>query len=198
FVSPSDNLQESFGNTVAEALASGVPAVVSDWNGYRDIVDQGKTGFKIPTYWSRSDDDLALTSPLSFDDAMFDHCCVAQSVSIDLRCFRNSLQTLIDNPSLREEMSARSRDRAERLFSWPAVVRKYEDLWDELLISIEDIPFVPGHRRAMYAQPRYFDTFSGYATHALTGESSIRITRSGLDTVRCGRTLVAHHVASAI
>ncbi len=45
FVSLSDNIQETFGLTVAEALSYGLPAVVSDWDGYRDIVIDGETGF---------------------------------------------------------------------------------------------------------------------------------------------------------
>ena len=36
-----DCLQETFGLTPVEAMASGLPAVVSDWNGYRDTVVEG-------------------------------------------------------------------------------------------------------------------------------------------------------------
>ena len=36
-VSLVDNPQETFGLAVAEAMAAGVPLVVSDWNGYRDL-----------------------------------------------------------------------------------------------------------------------------------------------------------------
>ena len=49
FVSLSDNIQESFGLTPVEAMAAGLPCVVSDWNGYRDTVADGETGFRIPT-----------------------------------------------------------------------------------------------------------------------------------------------------
>ena len=49
FLSLVDCLQETFGLTPIEAMASGLPVVVSDWNGYRDSVIEGRTGFRIPT-----------------------------------------------------------------------------------------------------------------------------------------------------
>ena len=48
FCSPADNLQETFGLSVLEAMASSLPVVASDWNGYRDLVLHGKTGWLVP------------------------------------------------------------------------------------------------------------------------------------------------------
>ena len=45
-----DCLQETFGLTPIEAMASGLPVVVSDWNGYRDTVIEGRTGYRIATH----------------------------------------------------------------------------------------------------------------------------------------------------
>ena len=41
-----DNPQETFGLAVAEAMAAGLPLVVSDWNGYRDLVRGESTAFR--------------------------------------------------------------------------------------------------------------------------------------------------------
>ena len=45
FSSLSDNIQETFGITPIEAMASGLPVVVSDWDGYRDSVRHGVDGY---------------------------------------------------------------------------------------------------------------------------------------------------------
>ena len=49
FISLVDNIQETFGITPLEAMASGLPVVVSDWDGYRHTVRDGEEGFLIPT-----------------------------------------------------------------------------------------------------------------------------------------------------
>lgn len=46
FVSLPDNIQETFGITPIEAMAAGLPAVVTDWDGYRDTVEEGITGYR--------------------------------------------------------------------------------------------------------------------------------------------------------
>ena len=56
FMSLADSLQETFGLTPVEAMAAGLPALVSDWNGYRDTVRHGIDGFRVPT-WTPSPGD---------------------------------------------------------------------------------------------------------------------------------------------
>ncbi|WP_230534085.1 glycosyltransferase family 4 protein [Microvirga roseola] len=62
FCSLSDNIQETFGLTPIEAMASGLPVVVSDWDGYRDTVRDGVDGFSIPTLSARLEADAAWLS----------------------------------------------------------------------------------------------------------------------------------------
>ena len=38
-----------FGLVIVEAMASGLPVVATDWNGYRDLVAHGDSGFLVPT-----------------------------------------------------------------------------------------------------------------------------------------------------
>ena len=49
FCSLSDNIQETFGISPVEAMAAGLPCVVSDWDGYKDTVRDGVDGILIPT-----------------------------------------------------------------------------------------------------------------------------------------------------
>ena len=51
-VSLVDNTQETFGLSVAEAMAACLPVVASNWNGYRDLIRQGVDGFLVPSRWS--------------------------------------------------------------------------------------------------------------------------------------------------
>ena len=54
FLSLVDNPQETFGLAPVEAMAAGIPVVVSDWDGYRYTVSDGVEGFRIPTLFLRS------------------------------------------------------------------------------------------------------------------------------------------------
>lgn len=49
FVAPSDNIVESFGLSILEAIGARLPVVASNWSGYRDLVQNGTSGFLIDT-----------------------------------------------------------------------------------------------------------------------------------------------------
>ena len=46
-----DNIQETFGLSIAEAMAAGRPVVASDWDGYRDLIRNGIDGYLFPSCW---------------------------------------------------------------------------------------------------------------------------------------------------
>ncbi len=129
FVSPADNIQETFGLVLVEALAAGLPIVASDWSGYRDIVSK-ENGFTIPTLW---DSTIAATvSPVAalcgFSGTRH---ALAQRTVLDTGALYRSLKVLVDSPELRGTFGVASRTRALQEFAWPKIIEKYDQLWRE-------------------------------------------------------------------
>ena len=56
-----DNVQETFGQSVVEMMAAGLPVVVSDWDGYRDLVQNGCHGFRVSSRWAEVASSLSVT-----------------------------------------------------------------------------------------------------------------------------------------
>jgi len=182
FISPADSIQESFGMTVLEAMACGTPQVVSNWNGYRDTVADGETGYLVPTRWMPCDGDLCDAAPvcegLCEGEDTFDHLCLAQSVAVDLRAYRDRLQHLIESDDLRAAMSYHSRQRAIQCFSWPVVMRRYRSLWQELGTLAASSVRSP-RSLASSDRPRYHDVFGHFASHTVDASTRLRITTEG-------------------
>lgn len=168
-VSPSDSLQESFGLTPIEAMASGLPQVVADWSGYRDTVLHGVTGFLVPTYWSDCDGDVTQRSAtLGWE---YDHLTLAQSTAMDLRLLHEYIQLLISNPTLRQSMSDMSRSRALATYSYHCVAAEYELLWSEL--SSISQPTTVASLDPIFSTAHYFRNFAHYASDLLSNETAL-------------------------
>ena len=170
FVSPVDNMQETLGNTPLEALASGVPQVVADWDGYRDMIIDGETGFLIPTYWGRVDAEENRRAGIYDGDELRDHFRLAQSVAIDLGVMERALAKLIADDELRSRMAAASRARALSTFSEPVIMHRFDELWTHLAGIAKKLPFTPA---AHYATPSYIEHFGHYATELLDENTKV-------------------------
>jgi hypothetical protein len=175
FVAPSDSVQETFGLVVVEAMASGLPVVASDWNGYRDLVIHGETGFRVPTYWAKCDS--AICSTASISSWLIDHLYLGQSICVDLGMMERYLLALIENPDLRAKMGERGREHVVANYDWRVVVGRYEELWRDLKREAE------GSERGIgmgpLFEPQYFRTFRHYPTEILDETSEIRLTEEG-------------------
>ena len=134
FVSLSDNVQETFGLTPVEAMAAGLPCVVSDWNGYKDTVADGETGFRIPTtaIGAGAGIDIADRHAAGVDsyDQMIGITSLATAVDID--ACAEAIARLAGNAALRSRLGKAAAARARRLYDWRVVVAAYQDLWSEL------------------------------------------------------------------
>ena len=134
FVSLSDNLQETFGITPLEAMASGLPVIVSDWNGYKDTVVDGETGYRITSWMPPPDVGTALASAFEAGTINYDRYIGLASLelSLDNAQLTDRLVALISNPQLRQKMGAAGKARVARYYDWSVVMGQYLQLWAEL------------------------------------------------------------------
>lgn len=176
FVSLSDTLQENFGLTPVEAMASGLPVVVSDWAGYQETVVHGRTGFKVPTYWAECDEDLCMHAPFyEWTDDLF---YTGQSIAVDVEATATYLNLLVSDQARRLEMGQAARQHVLGNFSWERVVEQMWELWLELS-QVARALTPQTERRGNLVQPRYFRDFAEFASERLDGSARLQLSRRG-------------------
>ncbi|WP_345194201.1 glycosyltransferase [Kistimonas scapharcae] len=161
FVSLADNPQETFGLAPLEAMAAGLPVVLSDWDGYRDLVEHGHSGYLIPTSWGDID---ALVAPTAYYEPERNLLASAQTVAVDVAALSQVLMVLVADNEQREEIGAAGQCRVERQFSWSASVDRYMALVERLGRQADRITFQPsGH----YPGLSMATVFGHYASNLL-------------------------------
>ncbi len=95
FVSISDNPQETFGLTILEAGAMGLPIIASEYDGYRDLILDGETGILIETVGVEETSDLDIMAPLCFDNQY--HLLMAQQTAVLTPQLADALKKLLKN-----------------------------------------------------------------------------------------------------
>lgn len=173
FLSLVDNVQESFGLTPIEAMAAGLPCVVSDWDGYKDTVIQDQTGFRVPTWLppGGTGADLAWRRLAGFDDEAIFHAQMVQTVAVDVTVAAQALLRLAEQPDLRRRMGEAGQERARSVYAWPTIIRRYEELWGEQREWREQAIRDGALSRAGTSSvaPDPFALFAGFATGSLAG-----------------------------
>ncbi len=189
FTSLADSIQESFGLTPIEAMAAGLPVVVSDWDGYRDTIRHGTDGFLIPTWLPlpESGSDLSLQLEGSVTDELKDRSynqysgIVSQSTAVDVSAAAQAYAALAVDPALRKRFGDAGRKRAREHYDWRIIVNSYQDLWRELANirsrSVETAPVVKG-RPAHPLRDDPFSLFEGYPTQTVNGDAVVSLSNS--------------------
>jgi glycosyltransferase involved in cell wall biosynthesis len=181
FVSLSDNIQETFGITPLEAMACGMPVLVSDWNGYKDTVRDGIDGFRIPT-WAPGPGSGA---EMALDFETFTHnydyflSRTSTTTSVEAGALLERLTALIETPELRRRMGEAGRARARSEFDWSVIYRRYEALWGELGRIRARGAADPALRlnaapKASPVRPDPFTAFAHYPTHHVGAATRVR------------------------
>ncbi len=132
FTSLIDNIQESFGLTPIEAMAGGLPAVISDFDGYRDGVRHGQDGFLVPTCAPPPGTNLDVAAHY-FNQRNYGDYLIRnnQSVAVDAQMAAAAFVLLAEDRPRRLIMGQSGRERAMTRYDWAAVIRAYEDLWEQ-------------------------------------------------------------------
>ncbi len=183
FVSLADSIQETFGLTNLEAMAHGLPVIATDWNGYRDTVQHGQTGYLIPTQMVK-DATTDLTVRLISGDINYDHFLakVGQTVSVSINAAAEAITALASDTALRSQMGAAGRARVELHFSWQRVIKAYESIWQEQREELRRhqktvVPVVESkrmHPAESSLYPPVEQSFASYPSHWLHAQSQVR------------------------
>lgn len=206
FVSLSDGIQETFGLTPLEAMAAGIPCVVSDWNGYRETVRHGEDGFRVAT-WSLEPGSVGveIASLQEADRMTYNESCWATSActSVDMSELVARLTDLIEHPDLRRRMGDAGRTRARALFDWRYIFGQYQALWTELdarrRAAAGDPASVNSAPRSASSGLDPFHAFGHYPTKQITPETMVSLVPgAGLAAFRDRRahTLFIHTKAN--
>jgi hypothetical protein len=180
FCSLSDNIQETFGLTPIEAMAAGLPVVVSDWDGYRESVREGLDGFRIRTRAPApgSSSDLGQRFAQGIDD--YDSYCAysSQFVEVDVGACAEAFRRLFQAPALRRQLGEAGRERARSVYDWSVVVRQYQELWAEQAESRRSAPELAASAAGEPFDPFGADPFAiyaGYPSEALAGAHRVTL-----------------------
>ena len=182
FALPVDNIQETFGLAPVEAMAAGLPVVCSDWNGFRDTVEDGVTGFRVRTVMAPPGEGQVISARFEGErDSYLQYLVQAhQRTAVDVPEMAAAFVSLANDPDLRARMGAAGQARANRLYDWAAVIPQYQALWGEQTARrLRDMPTsAPGPGQA--SSPHAIDPFrlyAGYPTAALAPETRLSAVR---------------------
>lgn len=181
FCSLSDNIQETFGIVPIEAMAAGLPVVVSDWDGYKDTVREGVDGFRIPTLMPQAGlgGDLALRHALEIDT--YDMYCghTSSLVAVDVNATTEAFIKLFNSPELRRQMGDAGKLRAQEVYDWSVIIPQYEALWaKQTEIRLAQGKDLKPLKHPWPARMDPFHSFASYPTRVLTPETKLSLVGS--------------------
>ncbi|WP_169054396.1 glycosyltransferase family 4 protein [Nitratireductor sp. XY-223] len=176
FISLSDNMQETFGMTVVEAMAAGLPCIVSEWSALKENIADARTGYVIPTTMPPQTVGAghvrrSIFQIDSFSDTV---ASLSQTVGVDIRICAAAIEQMIADKDKRDEMGRQARHDAEQRFDWAKIIREYQDLWKNL----EDIR-QEAFRSSNIAKVSYpgqlnpFVVYGDFANHHISDNAQI-------------------------
>ncbi len=208
FSLPADSIQETFGLVPVEAMAAGLPVVMPDWDGFRDTVRHGETGFLIPTTMGAPGmgSEIAARFADGRDGYLQFLALVQSQIVIDVPAYAQAFAALIGNDDLRARMGAAGRAHVVASLDWSAVMPRYLDLARHLQERRTGAQSSTPPLSRLVPSPLEADPFALYRAYPSRSiRSGDRIALSGavpdiatLDRIErlSGRDLYSRHAAS--
>jgi len=173
FCSPADNLQETFGLSVLEAMAAELPVLASDWNGYRDLVEPGVTGALVPTRACFPSNGQIDALERNYRLGLVDYDTMvglrSLNVDVDAGALFAYLQRWRERPQERQKLGRAGRLRLHRQFNWTVVADQYRELWEELQLERRAAAAADPESRPQPGVTSYGCLFQHYPTEVLQG-----------------------------
>ena len=186
FTSLVDNIQETFGITPIEAMATGLPVVVSDYDGYRESIRDGIDGFHVRTWQPQAGAAIDWLDQFSDNTMGYGQYVakVSALIGIDVEQAADIYARLALDPQLRKKLGASGRQRARQVYDWPQLMSSYRQLFEELAVIRKGATVAPWWDRAPSQTPswgaRYprksdpFHSFAHYPTATIDANTRLR------------------------
>lgn len=189
YAAPIDNFQETFGLSVVEAMAHECAVVVSDFNGYSELVDNGVNGVKIPTLWADATADFEDVSEImNFPTYQL---LLSQSVAVDFDNMLQVFQDLLENPEKCSQLGKAAREKIQQGYFWSDIIGRYCALWDALAEQAQNNSIKVDKPKNPW-EIDYFSVFSHYPSKLISGGSKVVLSEYGSEVLKSGNIPVVY------
>ena len=164
-------------------MACGIPQVIAEWDGYKESVIHGETGFLVKTYWADCADDISCFPFLDRtgewgNTSLYSHFLLSQATAIDLEEYEHSIQLIIDHVELEKRMKEKSITNAREKYAWDKIIKKYDELWEELL-QVKKSTIYQKSRVLELFNNEYTKAFAHYPSHFIHESNQLILSREG-------------------
>ncbi len=177
FLSLVDNIQETFGITPLEAMAAGLPVVVSDWDGYRFTVRDGVDGFGVRTLGAAPGLGQGMLNRHLFHGMSYQSYVgtLAQHTAVHVGDAAARIADLVASRELRVKMGEAGRRRIAETFDWQVVVGQLQELLQELAQTRVSAAREAPRHRSNPLKPEPFGAFSIFPTQVLAAGTRLSV-----------------------
>jgi|GEM_PF-2419541 glycosyltransferase involved in cell wall biosynthesis len=188
FVFPSDTVQEALGNTMLEAMATGLPVLANDWDGMKMGIAPGETGWRVPTRLFGAWEDVSALAPAG--TLMTDYLLMSQTTVIDVPALTQAFRESADEELCRK-MGGRGREIIEAQYTPEVWLDRFLELQAHSLELARREPLEVREKRRReapgwaYALP-LDEVFTTYGTGTVAPDARLELTAFGRQ-VREGR-----------